>query len=62
MGQSAPPCLEHCRLAQQAGQRGVKVILIYPMNALATDQAMRIARPIHTIFEQPYALTRRRRR
>lgn len=20
------PCLEHCRLAQQAGQRGVKVI------------------------------------
>jgi DEAD/DEAH box helicase domain-containing protein len=43
------PCLEHCRLVQQAGQRGVKVILIYPMNALATDQAKRIARLIHTI-------------
>jgi DEAD/DEAH box helicase domain-containing protein len=43
------PCLEHCRLAQQAGQRGVKVILIYPMNALATDQAKRIARLIHTV-------------
>jgi Distinct helicase family with a unique C-terminal domain including a metal-binding cysteine cluster len=43
------PCLDHCRLAQQAGQRGVKVILIYPMNALATDQAKRIARLIHTI-------------
>ena len=43
------PCLEHCRLAQQAGQRGVKVILIYPMNALATDQAKRIARLIHTL-------------
>jgi DEAD/DEAH box helicase domain-containing protein len=52
------PCLERCRLAKHAGQRGVKVILIYPMNALVTDQAMRIARPIHTIFEQPYDLTR----
>jgi DEAD/DEAH box helicase domain-containing protein len=43
------PCLEHCRLAQQFGEPGVKVILIYPMNALATDQAKRIARLIHTI-------------
>jgi DEAD/DEAH box helicase domain-containing protein len=43
------PCLEHCRLAQLSGQRGVKVILIYPMNALATDQAKRIARLIHTL-------------
>ncbi len=43
------PCLDHCRLAQQAGQRGVKVILVYPMNALATDQAKRIARLIHTV-------------
>jgi DEAD/DEAH box helicase domain-containing protein len=42
------PALDHCRLAQQNGQRGVKVILIYPMNALATDQAKRIAQIIHT--------------
>ena len=34
------PILEHCRL--EAGRPGVKAILIYPMNALATDQARRI--------------------
>jgi DEAD/DEAH box helicase domain-containing protein len=37
--------LEHCR--QQAGEPGIKAILIYPMNALATDQAKRIAALIH---------------
>jgi hypothetical protein len=42
------PCLEHCRLAQQAGQRGVKVILIYPMNALATGLVHRIIAREHT--------------
>ena len=39
------PILDYCR--QQAEQRGVKAILIYPMNALATDQAKRIAGIIH---------------
>ncbi|OUC15160.1 MAG: RNA helicase [Alkalinema sp. CACIAM 70d] len=39
------PLLEHCR--QQAGTPGIKAILIYPMNALATDQAKRIAKLIH---------------
>ena len=39
------PILDHC--LSKAGQRGVKAILIYPMNALATDQAGRIARLIH---------------
>ena len=39
------PVLDHCR--QQAGRRGVKAILIYPMNALASDQARRIAGIIH---------------
>lgn len=39
------PLLEHCR--QQAGTEGIKAILIYPMNALATDQAKRIAELIH---------------
>ncbi len=39
------PILEHC--LQTANQPGVKAILIYPMNALATDQAARIAKMIH---------------
>jgi len=39
------PILDHC--LSEAGSRGVKAILIYPMNALATDQAGRIARLIH---------------
>lgn len=39
------PILDHC--LADAGQPGVKAILIYPMNALATDQAGRIARLIH---------------
>ncbi|MCT0225546.1 DEAD/DEAH box helicase [Synechococcus sp. CS-1328] len=43
------PLLEHCRLQHTQGQRGIKAILIYPMNALATDQARRIADLIHTI-------------
>ncbi|MCP9820013.1 DEAD/DEAH box helicase [Synechococcus sp. Cruz-9H2] len=40
------PLLEHCRLQHAQGQRGIKAILIYPMNALATDQARRIAQLI----------------
>lgn len=43
------PLLEHCRQQQTQGARGIKAILIYPMNALATDQARRIADLIHTI-------------
>ncbi len=35
------PILDYCR--RNAGTPGVKAILIYPMNALATDQARRIA-------------------
>ncbi|QPN61977.1 DEAD/DEAH box helicase [Synechococcus sp. CBW1004] len=42
------PLLEHCRQQQAPGTRGIKAILIYPMNALATDQARRIADLIHT--------------
>ena len=42
------PLLEHCRQQQAHGLRGIKAILIYPMNALATDQARRIADLIHT--------------
>jgi len=39
------PILNHCR--ETAGTPGIKAILIYPMNALATDQAGRIARMVH---------------
>jgi DEAD/DEAH box helicase domain-containing protein len=39
------PILEHC--ARRSGEKGVKAILIYPMNALASDQAERIAEAIH---------------
>lgn len=42
------PVLEHCRLMRKAGRRGIKAILVYPMNALATDQANRLAKEICT--------------
>ena len=35
------PVLEHCR--RQAGRKGIKAVVVYPMNALASDQARRIA-------------------
>ncbi|GLW48134.1 helicase [Streptomyces sp. NBRC 14336] len=37
------PVLDHCRRRKAEGARGVKAVLLYPMNALATDQAGRIA-------------------
>ncbi|MEU4802983.1 DEAD/DEAH box helicase [Actinosynnema sp. NPDC023587] len=37
------PLLDHCRRARAAGQHGIKALLLYPMNALANDQARRIA-------------------
>ena len=39
------PILDHC--VQHRGESGIKALLIYPMNALATDQAKRIAQAIH---------------
>jgi replicative superfamily II helicase len=36
------PVLDHCRRAFATDTRGVKAILLYPMNALATDQALRL--------------------
>ncbi|MFI2369027.1 DEAD/DEAH box helicase [Streptomyces sp. NPDC018833] len=38
------PLLDHCRREREAGREGVKAILLYPMNALATDQAHRIGK------------------
>jgi ATP-dependent helicase YprA (DUF1998 family) len=37
------PVLDHCRRARSAGQTGIKALILYPMNALANDQARRIA-------------------
>lgn len=42
------PILDYC--LKQSGQPGIKAILIYPMNALAADQAERLAR---TIWDNP---------
>jgi ATP-dependent helicase YprA (DUF1998 family) len=39
------PILDHCR--RHIGTPGVKALLLYPMNALATDQARRIAGYVH---------------
>ena len=39
------PVLDYCY--QQQHRRGIKVIILYPMNALATDQAKRLAEAIH---------------
>ncbi len=36
------PVLDHCRRQKAEGRSGVKAVLLYPMNALATDQAGRI--------------------
>lgn len=38
------PVLDHCRRARQRGELGIKAIILYPMNALASDQAARIAK------------------
>ncbi|MEU9126116.1 DEAD/DEAH box helicase [Streptomyces sp. NPDC048506] len=36
------PVLDHCARERAAGRAGVKAVFLYPMNALATDQAQRI--------------------
>lgn len=38
------PLLDHCRRARQRGEQGIKAIILYPMNALASDQAERLAK------------------
>ena len=40
------PILEHCRQARAEGRPGIKAIILYPMNALAADQAGRVAKTI----------------
>src|SRR5699024_1807529 len=41
------PLLDLARRARSQGETGVKAILLYPMNALANDQADRLAQLIH---------------
>ncbi|MGW6729942.1 DEAD/DEAH box helicase [Nocardia sp. NPDC055029] len=36
------PVLDHCRRERGKGNPGVKAVFLYPMNALATDQARRL--------------------
>jgi ATP-dependent helicase YprA (DUF1998 family) len=36
------PILDDCRRQRRQGKAGIKAILLYPMNALATDQALRL--------------------
>jgi len=42
------PVLDHCARTVRRGERGIKALVIYPMNALATDQARRFAEVIAT--------------
>lgn len=37
------PVLDHCARARADGEQGIKALVIYPMNALALDQARRFA-------------------
>lgn len=37
------PIIDHCIWARQRGLRGIKALILYPMNALVTDQERRIA-------------------
>ena len=41
------PILDHVLRAQRAGITGVKALILYPMNALANDQADRLAKMIN---------------
>lgn len=43
------PVLDHCARARAAEEAGIKALVIYPMNALASDQARRIAELVATV-------------
>jgi DEAD/DEAH box helicase domain-containing protein len=51
------PILDHCLRMHKAGERdGIKAIVLYPMNALAADQAGRFAEEILTTDGLSYAV------
>jgi replicative superfamily II helicase len=41
------PLLDHAARSAARGERGIKAIILYPMNALVTDQARRLANYLH---------------
>jgi hypothetical protein len=41
------PVLDHCARERAEGKAGIKALLLYPMNALASDQAGRLAELLH---------------
>ena len=41
------PIFDHAFRALQRGEKGIKAIVLYPMNALAADQARRMAAVVH---------------
>lgn len=43
------PILDHVLRAKAAGERGVKALILYPMNALANDQARRLTELLTTL-------------
>ncbi len=43
------PLLDHASRAKAAGEQGIKALVIYPMNALASDQARRIAELVDSV-------------
>ena len=43
------PVLDYCASARAAGETGIKALVIYPMNALASDQARRIAQLVASV-------------
>jgi len=43
------PLMDYAARAREAGESGIKGLVIYPMNALASDQAGRFANAIHAI-------------
>src|SRR5699024_9818578 len=45
------PILNHARRTRAAGRRGIKALILYPMNALANDQASRLAELLSTESE-----------
>ena len=51
------PILDYCYRQRRLGRKGIKAILVYPMNALATDQAKRLAELIHDSPELRHNVT-----
>lgn len=50
------PILEYCY--RHRGENGIKALIIYPMNALAADQAKRMAELINSSLELKEAKVR----